>query len=584
VNCAPIFSNLSPFPWEKEWVIPPYTPIQYLTDRFDKALNVRVITVSILDPFVYFQKQQVLQSHVLLHEERAGALQAQHRQAPIVPPPMGAGYNTLQNASPAPHPAAAPAPAPHAVGHSASPAIPRSPSTPSGLPQPTPQPPFTPMLTSPSPGQSDPRDMNQSVLGGLSNGTSDPSKVKLVGFVRNINRDPFLPLSFPVFGVPLELVMEYQGIGYVPLIVAKCIQYLWNRLETVGLFRVEGLQSDVQKLMDRFNRGDTPDLEEINDPILVAHLLKKFFQMLPEPILTYELYNPLLATTSIENEAERVSAIRDQCDRLPVVNHSLLEMFFGFLKHFESHSERNKMGVNNIATIFSPSFLKCKNETPEQLLNNNAKVLKVLADIIKHSEEIFGVLVVQNLEERFKLLEELGSGNFGVVRKCQDLKTGQYFAVKSVSLANADPKGIESLRNEVTILKKIRHPNTIQLYALCETPRVIHIITEFVPNGALLDEIFNRGSFNEKDARHIVYQLLSTLDYLHTMGVVHRGSFGKILKFCFEMINDLVSDIKPDNILLTSNQSLQIKLADFGISKIFEETVKLKTGAGTPGI
>jgi serine/threonine protein kinase len=50
------------------------------------------------------------------------------------------------------------------------------------------------------------------------------------------------------------------------------------------------------------------------------------------------------------------------------------------------------------------------------------------------------------------------------------------------------------------------------------------------------------------------------------------------------MINDLVSDIKPDNILLTSNQSLQIKLADFGISKIFEETVKLKTGAGTPGI
>ena len=502
----------------------------------------------------------------------------------VVPPPIGAGLDTIESAGgvsqssgssssskPSQSPSKEEQKAP--VQQSVLGRKDRAESSPSvSQPAPSPTNSNRPLPTTPSP-QAGPSSGKQpesfslvkkSVLDGLDSKSSNSNQVRLTGIVRNIRADPFLPLSFPVFGIPLDLLIDFQGVGYVPLLVARCVQYLWARLDTVGLFRVESLQSTVQKYMDRYNAGENPDLEkEVKDPILVAHLLKKFFQMLPEPIMTYTLYGPLLATTQIADEKERIAALREECDKLPAYNHALLEMYFGFLKHFATFSDKNKMGIENLATIFSPSFLKKKNETPEDLLANNSKVLQVLTDIVSHSDDIFGVFIVKKLEERFELLEEIGSGTFGVVRKCRDKKTREIFAVKSVSLSGAEEKSIRQLQNEVTILKKIRHPNTIQLYALCETPQVIHIVTEYVPDGALLHEIFKRGTFNSKNTQNIIYQLLCTLDYLHAMGVVHR-------------------DIKPDNILLTSTRSLQIKLADFGISKIFEDTVKLSTGGGTP--
>lgn len=74
-----------------------------------------------------------------------------------------------------------------------------------------------------------------------------------------------------------------------------------------------------------------------------------------------------------------------------------------------------------------------------------------------------------------------------------------------------------------------------------------------------------RGTFGERDAAMIVQKILKAVNYLHSMGIVHR-------------------DLKPENLLLSSNLGTpEIKISDFGLSKIFKQSEIMKTACGTPG-
>jgi calcium/calmodulin-dependent protein kinase I len=86
-----------------------------------------------------------------------------------------------------------------------------------------------------------------------------------------------------------------------------------------------------------------------------------------------------------------------------------------------------------------------------------------------------------------------------------------------------------------------------------------------VTGGELFDEIMKRGTFGERDAALIVKKILNAINYLHSMGIVHR-------------------DLKPENLLLSSTSAtLEIKISDFGLSKIFRQSEIMKTACGTPG-
>jgi len=80
--------------------------------------------------------------------------------------------------------------------------------------------------------------------------------------------------------------------------------------------------------------------------------------------------------------------------------------------------------------------------------------------------------------------------------------------------------------------------------------------------GELYEEIVRRKSFTEKDASYVMKQLLQALKYLHEKGIVHR-------------------DLKLENLLLVEPNKLDIKLADFGLSKIIKGQA-LTTACGTP--
>ena len=122
---------------------------------------------------------------------------------------------------------------------------------------------------------------------------------------------------------------------------------------------------------------------------------------------------------------------------------------------------------------------------------------------------------------------------------------------------------MEALRDEVSILGEVKHPNVIHMLAFYEEEEHYYLVMEIMGGGELFDRIVQKSYYNEKDARDLVKILLDAIYYMHERNIVHR-------------------DLKPENLLLASmTNDSDIRLADFGFAK--RVTKALSTQCGTPG-
>uniref|UniRef100_A0A8C7R3D7 Calcium/calmodulin-dependent protein kinase type IV n=1 Tax=Oncorhynchus mykiss TaxID=8022 RepID=A0A8C7R3D7_ONCMY len=148
-----------------------------------------------------------------------------------------------------------------------------------------------------------------------------------------------------------------------------------------------------------------------------------------------------------------------------------------------------------------------------------------------------------------------------VVCRCRQKGTQKPFAVKTLK-KTVDKKIV---RTEIGVLLRLSHPNIIKLKEIFETPSEISLVLELVTGGELFDRVVEKGFYTERDAADAVKQVLEAVAYLHENGVVHR-------------------DLKPENLLYaTSAPDAPLKIADFGLSKIIDDQVTMKTVCGTPG-
>ncbi|XP_065058656.1 serine/threonine-protein kinase DCLK2-like isoform X2 [Rhopilema esculentum] len=163
----------------------------------------------------------------------------------------------------------------------------------------------------------------------------------------------------------------------------------------------------------------------------------------------------------------------------------------------------------------------------------------------------------------YKIGKIIGDGNFAVVRECRHRKSGLSFALKVINKAKVRGKE-HMIENEILILRKVKHRHIVQLVEEFETPKEILLVMELVPGGDLFDAIVEATRFTEKDASHMIRDLTSAVQYLHSLRIVHR-------------------DIKPENLLVVnrSDGTTSLKLADFGLSIEVKSPMFLVCGTPT---
>jgi serine/threonine protein kinase len=154
---------------------------------------------------------------------------------------------------------------------------------------------------------------------------------------------------------------------------------------------------------------------------------------------------------------------------------------------------------------------------------------------------------------RYELLQVIGQGTYGTVRKCRNRSTGEIFAVKSIP-KNKVPD-MELLRKEVDLLSQVDHPNIIKLYETLEDDTNLHLVMELCTGGELYDRIIEKSNspqhhFSEEDAARILRNILETIAYCHEeKKICHR-------------------DLKVENfLLLNESDDSPVKIIDFGLAK-----------------
>lgn len=87
----------------------------------------------------------------------------------------------------------------------------------------------------------------------------------------------------------------------------------------------------------------------------------------------------------------------------------------------------------------------------------------------------------------------------------------------------------KNLRREGKILQMVRHPNVVQLLEIMETENSYYLVMEYCKGGDLMDYICQRKKLEEREAKRFIRQVISALDYLHRMGILHR--YGNCLHY-----------------------------------------------------
>ena len=172
----------------------------------------------------------------------------------------------------------------------------------------------------------------------------------------------------------------------------------------------------------------------------------------------------------------------------------------------------------------------------------------------------------KNPSDDYKRVKFLGEGSYASVYCVENKITGAQRAMKIINKnENYSAEDDKEILNEINILRTLDHPNILKIFEFYSSKESYSLVTELCNLGELFNEIVDNGPFNENYSAYVMFQIFSAINYCHGMKIVHR-------------------DLKPENILIVArneNGLPQVKVADFGTSKMFEKGVVQKKLVGS---
>ncbi|XP_029429014.1 rho GTPase-activating protein 32 isoform X2 [Rhinatrema bivittatum] len=165
-----------------------------------------------------------------------------------------------------------------------------------------------------------------------------------------------------VFGCDLGEHLLNSGHD-VPQVLKSCTEFIEKHGIVDGIYRLSGIASNIQKLRHEFDSEQIPDLTKdvyIQDIHCVGSLCKLYFRELPNPLLTYQLYEKFSDAVSAATDEERLVKIHDVIQQLPPPHYRTLEFLMRHLSRLATYCAITNMHTKNLAIVWAPNLLRSK--------------------------------------------------------------------------------------------------------------------------------------------------------------------------------------------------------------------------------
>uniref|UniRef100_A0A8C1UN63 Myosin IXAa n=1 Tax=Cyprinus carpio TaxID=7962 RepID=A0A8C1UN63_CYPCA len=172
----------------------------------------------------------------------------------------------------------------------------------------------------------------------------------------HVQYDP--ELSSRQFGVELSRLTNDERA--VPLVVEKLINYIeMHGLYSEGIYRKSGSTNKIKELKQDVN-GMNLDDYNIN---VIASVFKQWLRDLPNPLMTFELYEEFLRAMGLQDKKEVIRGVYSIIDQLSRTHLNTLERLIFHLVRIALQEETNRMSANALAIVFAPCILRCPDTT-----------------------------------------------------------------------------------------------------------------------------------------------------------------------------------------------------------------------------
>ena len=158
----------------------------------------------------------------------------------------------------------------------------------------------------------------------------------------------------------------------------------------------------------------------------------------------------------------------------------------------------------------------------------------------------------QLLDDRYELLEVIGTGGMAVVYKARCHRLNRLVAIKILKDEfSGDEEFRRRFRAEGEAVAMLSHPNIVQVYDVSSSDSANYIVMELIDGISLKQYMQVKSVLNWKETLHFSMQIAKGLEHAHSRGIVHR-------------------DIKPHNVMVLKNGS--VKVMDFGIARVMNKS------------
>ncbi|XP_033893936.3 rho GTPase-activating protein 44-like isoform X3 [Acipenser ruthenus] len=195
----------------------------------------------------------------------------------------------------------------------------------------------------------------------------------------------------PSYGKALEEHLAISGREIAFPIEACVTMLLECGMQEEGLFRVAPSASKLKKLKASLDCGVLDVQEYSADPHAIAGALKSYLRELPEPLMTFELYDEWIQASNIQDQDKRLQALLNACEQLPKANADNLRYLIKFLAKLTEYQDSNKMTPGNIAIVLGPNLLWTHTEgnITEMMTTVSLQIVGIIEPIIQHADWFF---------------------------------------------------------------------------------------------------------------------------------------------------------------------------------------------------